>query len=242
MCIYCGTNKYRKIYENHFGPISKEPDGRSYEIHHKDGNHSNNDPSNLIAVTLQEHYNIHYSQGDWAACNLIGRKLNLSPALLRELNKKQNLERVLNGTHHLLSGEIQSKSGKDRAKKGTLGFQNKDNLKKANYIKDKVVKQRIQEGTWILQDPEFHRKVVKNQIANGTHCSQKKITCPHCNKTIDSANYKRSHGNNCKILTGKIKKISKHPKRQLKTCEKCKKTMDVSNFSRHNHGPKCARQ
>ena len=41
---------YRKIYEENFGPIPKEPNGRSYEIHHIDGNHSNNDPSNLIAV------------------------------------------------------------------------------------------------------------------------------------------------------------------------------------------------
>ena len=64
MCIYCGTNKYRKIYESHNGPIPKEDNGRSYEIHHIDGNHFNNDPSNLKAVSIQEHYDIHYSQGD----------------------------------------------------------------------------------------------------------------------------------------------------------------------------------
>ena len=52
---------YRKIYEDHYGPIPKEENGRSYEIHHLDGNSNNNDPKNLIAVTLQEHYNIHYS-------------------------------------------------------------------------------------------------------------------------------------------------------------------------------------
>lgn len=31
MCIYCGTNKYRKIYENHNGPIQREDNGRAYE-------------------------------------------------------------------------------------------------------------------------------------------------------------------------------------------------------------------
>ena len=64
MCIYCGTNKYRKIYEHHHGLIPKEENGRTYEIHHIDGNHSNNNPSNLTAVTLQDHYDIHYSQQD----------------------------------------------------------------------------------------------------------------------------------------------------------------------------------
>jgi len=42
MCIYCGTTKYRKIYEQHNGPIPKGMD-----IHHIDGNHANNDPNNL---------------------------------------------------------------------------------------------------------------------------------------------------------------------------------------------------
>jgi hypothetical protein len=39
MCIYCTTNNYRKIYENHNGIIPKDSDGRTYEIHHIDGNH-----------------------------------------------------------------------------------------------------------------------------------------------------------------------------------------------------------
>lgn len=52
MCMYCGTNKYRKIYVNHFGPIPKDITGRSYEIHHIDGNHLNNDPNNLKAVSI----------------------------------------------------------------------------------------------------------------------------------------------------------------------------------------------
>lgn len=45
---------YRKIYEQHHGPI---PDG--YQIHHIDCNHENNDPSNLVAVTPEEHARLH---------------------------------------------------------------------------------------------------------------------------------------------------------------------------------------
>jgi DNA polymerase III epsilon subunit-like protein len=34
MCIYCNTKNYRKIYENHYAPIGKDNNGRSYDIHH----------------------------------------------------------------------------------------------------------------------------------------------------------------------------------------------------------------
>ncbi len=67
------TKIHRKIYIKHFGPI---PEG--FDIHHIDGNHSNNDPFNLKAVSLQEHYDIHFSQGDYAAALRIAQRMNLS--------------------------------------------------------------------------------------------------------------------------------------------------------------------
>jgi len=67
------TNRHRKIYVENFGPI---PEG--HEIHHIDGNHFNNDPSNLIAVSMQEHYDIHYAQGDYAAAYRIAQRIGVS--------------------------------------------------------------------------------------------------------------------------------------------------------------------
>ena len=64
MCIYCGTKHYRKIYQNHVGPIPKDETGRTYEIHHIDGDRENNDPNNLLCVSIKEHYDIHETQGD----------------------------------------------------------------------------------------------------------------------------------------------------------------------------------
>jgi hypothetical protein len=241
MCIYCGTNKYRKIYENHYGPIPKDDDGRSYHIHHIDGVHSNNDPSNLLALSIQDHYDIHYSQGDLYACILLGKIIGIDPLILRELNKEQNNRRVLDGTHHLLSGDIQRKSSRKRASEGTLGFQREENLIKASIKRDEVVTRLVKEGNWILQDIEFHKKNVQDQIDKGRHCSQIKKTCEHCDLIVDVANYSRSHGDNCTAFTGMKKKIAKHPPREKKTCDGCGKTMDASNFGRHNHGPNCAR-
>lgn len=59
---------YRKIWEEHYGPIPFDNNDRRCEIHHIDSNRENNEISNLMLVTIQEHYDIHYFQGDWAAC------------------------------------------------------------------------------------------------------------------------------------------------------------------------------
>ena len=67
------TKKHRKIFVKNYGPI---PEG--YDIHHIDGNHDNNDPVNLKAVSLQEHFDIHYSQGDYAAANRIAQRMGMS--------------------------------------------------------------------------------------------------------------------------------------------------------------------
>jgi hypothetical protein len=95
-------SNYRKIYEQHFGKIPKDEFGRSYQIHHIDGNHNNNDISNLKCVSIQEHYDIHYSQGDWGACYLIGRKMKMSVSVLSELVRQQQYSRIASGTHNWL--------------------------------------------------------------------------------------------------------------------------------------------
>jgi hypothetical protein len=93
---------YRHIFIKHYGPIPIDSDGRSYDIHHIDGNHQNNDPSNLQAVTLQEHYNIHFSLGQYLACQMIAHRMSLSTSEMSRLASLANQKRVENGTHHLL--------------------------------------------------------------------------------------------------------------------------------------------
>lgn len=90
MCIYCGTQYHRLIYENHFGPIPKDEEGRSYEIHHVDGNHNNNELSNLTCVTIKEHYAIHLEQGDHKACLIMAARMQISPEEKSRLAKLSN--------------------------------------------------------------------------------------------------------------------------------------------------------
>jgi hypothetical protein len=68
MCIYCATNNYRKVYKVHNGPIPIDQNGKRYHIHHIDGNRANNHFTNLIALSIEDHYQIHFDQQDWNAC------------------------------------------------------------------------------------------------------------------------------------------------------------------------------
>jgi len=120
---------YRKIYEEHYGPIPKDDQGVSYDIHHIDGNPMNNDISNLVAVSRQEHYDIHYHQRDFSSCFSIAKRLNLSKEELSKLASfagkiggSKSRERVKNGTHNLLRRPDGSSSSGDRYKKGNHPF------------------------------------------------------------------------------------------------------------------------
>lgn len=218
MCIYCGSKNYRKIYENHYKQIPFDEHGRSYEIHHIDGNHSNNDPFNLRAVSIKEHYDIHFSQGDWAACLKIAAKMKFTGEELSEIAKKEAARQIHLGIHpfmgkhgsdlakrvqkelvetkrhHLLRRPDGSSIASDKVKEGTHHFLGGEIQKKSS-------QQRVIDGThnWLNGEPS--RQLQKQLVAENRHHFQhkKKIECPHCLKEFDAGNYKRYHGNKCKF-------------------------------------------
>lgn len=117
------TKIHRKIYTKHFGTI---PNG--FDIHHIDGNHSNNDPSNLKAVSLQEHYDIHYSQGDYAAALRIAQRMGLSKEQKSKLASMAATKANLEGKcgfklgHASWAGKVGGKKGGKYAKENRTGI------------------------------------------------------------------------------------------------------------------------
>jgi hypothetical protein len=222
MTIYTGNN-YRKIYEKYYGPVPKDGEGRSYHIHHIDGNHFNNNPENLVAVSIQEHYDIHYSQGDYGACWFLARDMKLSAEERSTLATKNNMKKVNDGTHHLLNGEIQRKSvrervsagthhllkqadgtslSSDRVKNRTHNLLRENDVRLANgthhllsgEIQKASTKRRIENGSHNFLGPENNRK----RLENGTHPSQRQWKCEHCGKEGKGAsNYTKNHGIKC---------------------------------------------
>jgi len=183
------TLSYRKIWEAHYGPIPKD---QIYDIHHIDGDRSNNDISNLRLVTPREHYDIHYAQGDWGACHSIAQqRLNITATEISDLASKQAKERVSNGTHHWLSekhSQTVSKSIKRRVEDGTYHMLG-GAIQKEFQLKRSQEKKHQWNGSQHNID----------KLKNGTHASQKEWVCPNCLKAgKGSTNAKRWHFDNCK--------------------------------------------
>ena len=149
---------YRKVYENHFGPIPKDKTGRTYDIHHIDGDRSNNSLENLKAVTIQEHYDIHYLQKDYAACIRIASKMKLDPKEISNLARKNANQRVENGTNPFLNKERTRKITLSRIADGTHNFLGPENNLK-----------RVMNGTHPFLGGKIQKRSAQVRLANGTH-------------------------------------------------------------------------
>lgn len=82
---------YRKIWQNHFGKIPRDSDGKSFEIHHINGDHNDNRIENLLCISIQEHFNIHLDQGDYGACAMIAKRMNMTSQEISALQKGTKL-------------------------------------------------------------------------------------------------------------------------------------------------------
>jgi len=172
------SNKHRKIYEKYHGVIPQDDIGRTYEIHHIDGNHSNNSIENLKAVTIQEHYDIHKAQEDWGACFLIMRRM-----MGDELSKEERIE-------------VARKAGKMSAQKmleeGRHNFQILDRssynffykTEKGKQIRVDKNKKMYADGTNKFFDSEDCKARQKIIIAEGRHNLYGGVTCRDMNGKV----------------------------------------------------------
>lgn len=175
---------HRKIWESHFGKISKDSLGITYDIHHIDGDKSNNDITNLACLSIHEHYEIHYWQEDWGACAAITLRMEINPEEISILNSKAAIKRINDGTSPFLNGAgnkmIQCTYCEKVCRAVNHSRWHGDNCNKnPNQSSDQSQRDR-------------QREIYKNSNIND------KIKCDHCLKIISRSNYARWHGNNCK--------------------------------------------
>jgi hypothetical protein len=91
---------HRKAWYDHYGDIPVDSDGVTFEIHHINGDRTDNRIENLTCVSIIDHYNIHLAQGDAYACESIHRRMTEN-RLIRE-GKLTRLS--LKGKNHPLYG------------------------------------------------------------------------------------------------------------------------------------------
>ena len=91
---------YRQIWEEY----NNKTIPKNYEIHHVDGNRKNNDPNNLICVSIEEHLKIHFEQEDWSAVQAILLRMNTDNSenikLLKIAASKSQKNKWKNGIHN----------------------------------------------------------------------------------------------------------------------------------------------
>lgn len=159
---------YVKVWERYNN--KKLPE--NMEIHHIDGNHENNDPENLKAVTIEEHLIIHLSQKDFGAAKAILMRMNNSEeqnALIRECSSKLQKKLWEEGRHNFqkFSKEKRceiSKYAGNYTKENKLGIHriNSDPiLSKENSRKAGLVAAKIKAGFLDTKSEKHGSKFVK---------------------------------------------------------------------------------
>lgn len=165
---------HRIIYEHCYGPIPVDEAGRTYEIHHIDGDHANNHPANLQALSIQEHYDIHLKQRDYGAAQNIALRMNISHEEKSKKASELQLTRSANGTRVWQDHEKQSAEQKRRVELGIHNF---------------------------LGANEYQRKLQKSRLDNGTHHNLIVHVCPHprCGKIGRGPVMYHWHFDNCRL-------------------------------------------
>jgi hypothetical protein len=185
---------YRTIYEQHYGSIPTDDFGRTFEIHHKDGNRENNDIYNLVALSIEDHFDIHYKQGDWAACLAISMRMSKTPEEISKIQsmvgRKSALERKAKGTNPFCyTGEKHPRYGIPHNKEAI----EKIKAKRAEQIMTKEAIERAAKTRTGQKRTEETKKLMSEKAK-----TRSLVTCPHCNKIGPNPQMSRWHFDNCK--------------------------------------------
>lgn len=221
------NSNHKRIYVKHFGKIPKDKNGRVYDIHHIDGDHKNNDPTNLIAIPIQDHYEIHLSHNEFDAARLIALRMNKSPREISELSRKAALQKFANGTHHFIAIN----------KKGRPDMKGENNPMRNPEVAKKVSEKQIGK---IVSDET-------RQKQSESHKKRTKIKCVYCDKLMCKLNHDKWHGERCthnpnynedKQMDRSTNFILNNPSKIKAICEYCNKMISMPNYHRW-HGSKC---
>jgi len=179
------STNYRKIWIKHNGPIPKNENGHSYEIHHIDGNHSNNCIENLKLVTIEEHYQIHLEQGDFSAASMIAKRMHyeMSSEELSDIARLSAYKQIKEGKHNFSNPVLHKQYVAKQIATGVHPFLRSD-IQRANALKAS----------------EINAKKGREVFLSDKNPNNIKEQCPHCQKIGPKPAMRRHHFDKCKSL------------------------------------------
>ena len=171
--------KYRKIWEAEYGEIPKDEEGRSFEIHHIDGDRNNNSIENLKCISIKEHYEIHLKQGDFASAAFIKQKMGRP---LSGWKHSEETKRKISSMGGGMKGKKHSEETKQKMSEARMGIVFSDEHK------TKLSEAKLKNPTnyWLGKS----RKGMKQ--SHPIH------TCPHCGKIGKGTAMFKWHFDKCK--------------------------------------------
>jgi hypothetical protein len=224
--------RHRAAYAFYHGiavkDFPKDSQGRSFEVHHVDGNRANNTKDNLILVSIAEHYAIHEFQQDWGACARMAHRMGLSPkdtsrlcslAQLKRFSNPAEREKASLGMKGRKANENQRKalnrtgkksSAEHRAKISIANTGKKRSEEQLEAMRQRKLGTKASEATKLKMSLARKGKPIiwnlQNQTpeANAKRSATMKAvkwethTCPHCQTVGKSNAMKRWHFDNCK--------------------------------------------
>ena len=183
------NKKHRKIWHDHYGQIPFDENGISYEIHHINGDHNDNRIENLKCVTIAEHFDIHFSQGDYFACKAILKRILYNKQIFEDKVE----EMIYKKENHPMYGKNHTRESKEKISKNHHDVSNENNpmYGKTHTIetKKKISISKKGQGKGIPKSAEQKEKMSK---------AVKLLTCPYCQKAARGNSMKRWHFDNCK--------------------------------------------
>ena len=138
------SKNYRKVFER-YHQCCLLP---GVDIHHIDGDHANNNPLNLQAVTLEEHYNIHKEQKDYYAAYMIASRMKIKPDDWIKMAQENGHKSAVKNMKQGIGLTVWAKNNPDLAKEvqrkaGNIGGKKAVDLKLGIHALSKEEKQKI---------------------------------------------------------------------------------------------------
>ena len=224
---------YRKIYAAHYGPIPKDPNGRTYQIHHIDGNHANDSPDNLQSLSIQAHFDIHLDQGDYGACLRIGAQMKISPEEKSQLASLVARKQVVDGKHSFMRRPDGSSIQTDKVKEGKHHL-----LKRADGTS--LTSDRTKAGTNPWQVRADGTSLTSDRTKAGTNPWQVRAdgTSHNMDKVKSGKHHLLKRIDGTSVTSDRVKNGT-HPSQKQWKCEHCNTEGKHSGCYARWHGDNC---